>query len=141
MAIGPDRYASRGDTLLFIACVGLSIAALSLPDQWRDPLAQGLRQSVLAPFLFLQRQTELLAAARYRYDAVVAQRDSVAIAATFVPELRSENARLRGRPGRQRRRDRRSPWCGGAQGVAARAAGRVVSSAGAGRDGHRDVRP
>src|SRR2546425_9734374 len=69
MAIGTDRYASRGDTLLFVACVGLSIAALSLPDQWRDPLAQGLRQSVLAPFLFLQRQTELLAAARYRYDA------------------------------------------------------------------------
>jgi len=67
MAIGTDRYASRGDTLLFLACVGLSIAALSLPDQWRDPLAQGLRQSVLAPFLFLQRQTELLAAARYRY--------------------------------------------------------------------------
>ncbi len=85
MAIGTDRYASRGDTLLFILCVGLSIAALSLPDQWRDPLAQGLRQSVLAPFLFLQRQTELLAAARYRYDAVVAQRDSVALAATFIP--------------------------------------------------------
>src|SRR3989442_3229325 len=96
MAIGTDRYASRADTLLFIACVGLSIAALSLPPQWRDPLAQGLRQSVLAPFLFLQRQTELLAAARYRYDAVVAQRDSVALAATVLPELRSENARLRG---------------------------------------------
>src|SRR2546425_2694040 len=47
-------------------------------------------------FLFLQRQTELLAAARYRYDAVVAQRDSVALAATFLPELRSENTRLRG---------------------------------------------
>jgi rod shape-determining protein MreC len=95
MAIGTDRYASRADTLLFVACVGLSIAALSLPDQWRDPLAQALRQSVLAPFLFLQRQTELLAAARYRYDAVVAERDSVALAATFLPELRNENARLR----------------------------------------------
>src|SRR5213596_1265045 len=95
MAIGTDRYASRGDTLLSLACVGLSIAALSLPPQWRDPLAQALRQSVLAPFLFLQRQTELLAAARYRYDAVVAQRDSAALAATFLPELRSENTRLR----------------------------------------------
>src|SRR5256885_8294869 len=95
MAIGTDRYATRADTLLFIACVALSVAALSLPDQWRDPLAQGLRQSVLAPFLFLQRQTELLAAARYRYDGVVAQRDSVALAATFLPELRSENNRLR----------------------------------------------
>src|SRR5438876_3294946 len=99
MLIGTDRYASRADTLLFIAFVALSIAALSLPDQWRDPLAQGLRQSVLAPFLFLQRQTELLAAARYRYDAVVAQRDSMALAATFLPELRSENARFRNRPG------------------------------------------
>ena len=95
MAIGTDRYASRADTLLFIACVALSVAALSLPEQWRDPLAQGLRQSVLAPFLFLQRQTELLAAARARYDGVVAQRDSTALAATFLPELRSENARLR----------------------------------------------
>lgn len=96
MAIGTDRYASRGDTLLFIFCVGLSIAALSLPDQWRDPLAQGLQQSVLAPFIFLQRQTELLAAARSRYDHVVEQRDSLALAAAFLPELRSENTRLRG---------------------------------------------
>ena len=96
MAIGTDRYASRADTLLFIACLGLSIAALSLPPQWRDQLAQGLQQSVLAPFIFLQRQTELLAAARTRYDNVVAQRDSAALAAAFLPELRSENSRLRG---------------------------------------------
>src|SRR5436309_15247482 len=95
MAIGPDRYASRGDTLLFIACVVLSIAALSLPDQWRDPLAQVLRQSVLAPLLFLHRQTELLAAARYPSDGVGAPRDSVALAATFRPALRGEYARLR----------------------------------------------
>ena len=96
MAIGTDRYASRGDTLLFLACVGLSIAALSLPAQWRDPLAHGLQQSVLAPFIFLQRQTELLTAARTRYDHVVAQRDSTSLAAAFLPELRNENNRLRG---------------------------------------------
>ena len=95
MAIGTDRYASRADTLLFLACVGLSIAALSLPPQWREPLANGLQQSVLAPFIFLQRQTELLTAARLRYDNVVTQRDSAALAAAFLPELRSENARLR----------------------------------------------
>ena len=95
MAIGTDRYASRADTLLFLACVGLSIAALSLPPQWREPLANGLQQSVLAPFIFLQRQTELLTAARLRYDNVVLQRDSAALAAAFLPELRNENARLR----------------------------------------------
>src|SRR3954464_3385963 len=95
MAIGTDRYASRADTLLFLACVGLSIAALSLPPQWREPLANGMQQRVLAPFILLQRQTELLTAARLRYDNVVTQRDSPSLAAAFLPELRNENARLR----------------------------------------------
>jgi len=95
MPLGADRYASRADTLLFLGCVGLSVAAMSLPDTWSDPIAQGLRQTVLAPFLALQQQTELLSAARAHYDAVVAQRDSAALAATFLPELRSENVRLR----------------------------------------------
>src|SRR2546422_21967 len=96
MALGADRYASRADTLLFVGCMLLSIAAMSLPDRWRDPLAKGLRQTVLAPFLWLQQQTGLLASSLSSYDGVVAQRDSAALAATFVPELRAENTRLRG---------------------------------------------
>lgn len=95
MALGADRYASRADTLIFLGCLGLSVAAMSIPDAWRNPIAQGLRQTILAPFLALQRQAGLLAAARARYDGVVAQRDSAALAATFLPELRSENVRLR----------------------------------------------
>ncbi len=95
MALGADRYASRGDTLVFLGCVLLSVAAMSLPERIRDPLARDLRQTVLAPFLALQQQTELLSASLERYDAVVAQRDSAALAATFLPELRGENARLR----------------------------------------------
>src|SRR2546426_347791 len=96
MALGADRYASRGDTFAFLGCVLLSVAAMSLPERVRDPLARGLRQTVLAPFLALQQQTELLSASLERYDAVVAQRDSAALAATFLPELRGENIRLRG---------------------------------------------
>ena len=96
MALGADRYASRADTLIFLGCVALSVAAMSIPDTMRDPIARGLRQTVLAPLLTLQQQTELLAASRARYDAVVAQRDSLALAATFLPELRTENQRLRG---------------------------------------------
>src|SRR5260370_41214457 len=96
MAFGADRYASRADTLIFVGCVLLSLAAMSLPARLRDPLTHALRQTVLAPFLALQQQTELLSASLQRYDAVVAQRDSAALSATFVPELRSENARLRG---------------------------------------------
>ncbi len=95
MALGADRYASRGDTFAFLGCVLLSVAAMSLPERIRDPLARGLRQTVLAPFLTLQQQTELLSASLARYDAVVAQRDSAALAATFLPELRGENTRLR----------------------------------------------
>src|SRR5260370_443276 len=96
MALGADRYASRADALVFIACVVLSVAAMGLPDSWRQPIARGLRASVLAPFLYLQQQSEELRTSRARYDQVVAQRDSTALAAGFVPELRSENARLRG---------------------------------------------
>src|SRR5881397_2936123 len=84
------------DTLVFMGCVVLSVASMSLPDRLRDPFARALRQTVLAPLLALQQQTELLSASLARYDAVVAQRDSAALAATFLPELRNENARLRG---------------------------------------------
>src|SRR6267143_3062119 len=95
MALGADRYASRADTLVFVGCVLLSLAAMSLPTRWRDPLARSLRQTVLAPLLALQRETELVSASLSRYDALVAARDSAALAATFLPELRNENARLR----------------------------------------------
>jgi rod shape-determining protein MreC len=96
MALGADRYASRADALVFIVCVVLSVATMTLPDTWRQPIARGLRATVLAPFLYLQQQSEELRTSRARYDQVVAQRDSTALAAGFVPELRNENARLRG---------------------------------------------
>jgi rod shape-determining protein MreC len=68
---------------------------MGLPDRVRDPFARALRQTVLAPLLTLQAQSELLSASLSRYQAVVAQRDSASLAATFLPELRSENTRLR----------------------------------------------
>ena len=95
MGLGADRYTSRAGTLLFVGCVALSFAAMSLPDRVRDPLARLLRQTVLAPLLALQEQSQLLAASLSRYETVVAERDSAALSATFLPELRSENARLR----------------------------------------------
>ena len=95
MAHRADSYGSRADTVVFLGCVLLSLAAMTLPEGVRDPLARVLRQTVLAPLLALEQQTARLSASLARYDAVVAERDSVALAATFVPELRSENARLR----------------------------------------------
>src|SRR3989441_1911255 len=95
MALGADRYTSRVDTLVFLGCLGLSLAAMSLPPAWRDPVASAMRQTILAPFLELQRESELLRTSRSRFDAITAQRDSTALAATFLPELRAENQRLR----------------------------------------------
>src|SRR6059058_521010 len=96
MALGADRYASRADTLVLLGCLGLSLAAMRLPPAWRDPVASAMRQTILAPFLELQRESELLRTSRSRFDAITAQRDSTALAATFLPELRAENQRLRG---------------------------------------------
>src|SRR5256885_11276672 len=96
MALGADRYTSRVDTLVFLGCLGLSLTAMSLPPAWRDPIASVMRQTILAPLLQLQRESELLRTSRSRFDAITAQRDSTALAATFLPELRAENQRLRG---------------------------------------------
>jgi rod shape-determining protein MreC len=95
MALGADRYATRGDTLVFLSALALSLVAMSLPDTARDPVASGLRRTVLWPFLQLQRQSEELRTSRGRFAEVEAQRDSATLAVTFMSELRAENARLR----------------------------------------------
>src|ERR1051325_2402914 len=95
MALGADRYASRADPLVFLGCVLLSGAAMSLPARLRDPLAQALRQTVLAPFLSLQQQIERLSASLARYDAVVARRDPGPLFPTFPPGWRGKSPRLR----------------------------------------------
>src|SRR2546427_3913787 len=53
---------------------------------FRSPLARVLRQTVLAPLLTLQEQSQLLAASLSRYETVVAERDSAALSATFRSE-------------------------------------------------------
>lgn len=95
MALGADRYATRGDTFILLCCVALSLVAMSLPDQVRVPVASGLRRTVLWPLLQLQSQSEQLRTSRARFSEVVAERDSASLAATFLGELQAENARLR----------------------------------------------
>jgi rod shape-determining protein MreC len=96
MALEADRFGSRADTLLFLACVSLSLVAMALPVAWRDPIAGLLRRSVLAPFLALQEQSTQFQTSRARFIELERQRDSAALAATFLPALRAENERLRG---------------------------------------------
>lgn len=90
-----DRSYTRRDTWLFLACIGLCVIALSGPAAWGHSVSAALRDSVLAPLVWLQRQAEQGRETRASLDAVTAQRDSAAFAAQFVPALRAENVRLR----------------------------------------------
>jgi rod shape-determining protein MreC len=95
MPLGSERTASRRDTLLFLGCLALSIAARSVPQDFADRIAVGFRDTLLKPFLALQNQSEMIKSSQTRYSAVVAERDSFAMAADSVVPLRMENEQLR----------------------------------------------
>jgi cell shape-determining protein MreC len=95
MPLGSERTASRRDTLLFLGCLALSIAARSVPQAFADQIAVGFRDTLLKPFLALQNQSEMIKSSQTRYSAVVAERDSFAMAADSVVPLRMENEQLR----------------------------------------------
>jgi len=89
------RASNRLDRVALAACAALSIVALALPAQVRDPIASSLRRSVVAPLLVLQERSELSRRAFLAHDAVVAARDSVSLRAMKLVPLEEENARLR----------------------------------------------
>lgn len=98
-----DRSYSRRDTVLFVACLALSVAALFFPEQWTVAFAGGLRATVLRPFVWLQERAEEGKTSRARLRAVTAERDSAAYVAQFLPSLTAENERLRHTLGLSRR--------------------------------------
>ena len=95
MPIGAERYGSRADAIAFLACLVLSLTALALPEALRRPIAGALRTTVLAPVLAVERQAVTAREQRQNTVRLRAERDSFALAAAFVPELRAENAQLR----------------------------------------------
>ena len=95
MALGADRYATRGDTFVFVVTLALSLVAMSLPPTTRDPIASSLRRTVLWPFLQLQSRSEQVRMSRAAFTEVEAQRDSATLAAGQLSEIRAENNRLR----------------------------------------------
>jgi cell shape-determining protein MreC len=95
MASASDRSYTRRDTVMFLVCLGLSIVAVFSPERWGYGVAGALRQSVLAPLVWLQERAEEGKTARLRLRAVTAQRDSIAYVVQFLPSLRAENERLR----------------------------------------------
>jgi rod shape-determining protein MreC len=90
-----ERFASRWDTLAFVACVGLALVARALPERVQEAVAAGVRRTLLAPFLQVERQTSQLRAAYRESEAFLAERDSAALRAIRAEGLAEENRRLR----------------------------------------------
>jgi rod shape-determining protein MreC len=103
MLVSSDRPFSRRDTILFFACVGLSLAALFAPARLTLALSAGLRNTVLSPLVWLQTRAEEGRTSRARLRAITAERDSAAFMAQGLAALTAENERLRGLLGLSRR--------------------------------------
>jgi rod shape-determining protein MreC len=95
MAFAPDRSTHRRDTLSFVLCVVLSVTALFIPQAWGDSITTAVRRTVLVPAIWLQQAAEQGRTSRARFLAVVAERDSAALAARSLNSLMAENGQLR----------------------------------------------
>lgn len=90
-----SRLDSRFDTALFAACLFLAIVVHGLPDRLREPLARGMRQTVLVPLVALQHNAGLSRAAWLSHESIARAEDSVSLQGMRNLALESENERLR----------------------------------------------
>ena len=89
------RLSSRIDFLLFIGCVIVSLVTLVLPLQMREPLAEVLRRSVVAPLVNLQSNAERWHTAWQLSEERTARLDSAVVRGFNAVALQTENDQLR----------------------------------------------
>lgn len=89
------RFSSRVDAVILGACIFLSFVVLVLPRSAREPVAQVLRRSIVAPLVGLQRGAEQWRAAWLSREREALVRDTLAMRAFAVPALETENSQLR----------------------------------------------
>jgi rod shape-determining protein MreC len=89
------RSSSRLDTGLLLACGLLAVIAIVLPDRLREPVATGIRRSLLAPLIAVQQRTESMRAAVGARDGALQASADVTERAVAAPALLDENASLR----------------------------------------------
>ena len=93
MAFAADRATHR-DTISFGVCAVLSGAALFFPGAGSS-ITSVIRRTVLVPAIWLQEAAEQGRTSRSRFLAVVAERDSSALAARSLQTVLTENHQLR----------------------------------------------
>ncbi|HYC52772.1 MAG TPA: hypothetical protein VEB19_16785, partial [Gemmatimonadaceae bacterium] len=92
---GAARFGSRLDTIVFAGCVILALVASALPTQMREPVESGLRRSIVAPLVGLQRSAERWRSAWLESERKTIERDSLALQVFQGHALAVENERLR----------------------------------------------
>lgn len=90
-----DRSTFPRDTVLFLVCVTLSVAALLAPAAVTLALANSIRDTALRPLVWLQGRAEEGRTSRARLQTAVDQRDSAVMIGRMVPALQQENENLR----------------------------------------------
>jgi rod shape-determining protein MreC len=90
-----EPYSSRRDTVTFVVCLLLAVAARMAPLTYAEAIASSIRNTILFPFLRLQEETEQLQIRRVQFDEIAARADSAAAIAGQLQGLEQENARLR----------------------------------------------
>jgi rod shape-determining protein MreC len=89
------RLGNRIDAGLLIACVALSLIAIVLRDEDREPIASALRRTIVAPLVGLQRGAERWRVAYVTNDQRQMQVDSVVMRTMNAQALQAENEQLR----------------------------------------------
>ncbi len=89
------RIGGRADAGLLVGCIILSLIALVLKDEDREPIASALRRSIVAPLVGLQRGAERWRTAWVMSDERQLAQDSVAVRGINTQALFVENKQLR----------------------------------------------
>ena len=89
------RLGSRIDAGLLAACVALSLVAVILPGPNREPIASGLRRTLVAPLVSLQSGAERWRSAWVSSEQRRISADSIAMRAVKAQALQLENDQLR----------------------------------------------
>ncbi|MDQ2930732.1 MAG: rod shape-determining protein MreC [Gemmatimonadota bacterium] len=89
------RAYSRRDTVLFVSCIVVALAAIQLPERVRDPFASVLRRTILAPLVSLQGDAEESRRSWLTREVREAQRDSIALRSMSLDASLADNDRLR----------------------------------------------
>jgi rod shape-determining protein MreC len=89
------RSGTRADIAVLALCIVLSVLAMALPAEAREPIAGSLRRSLMAPLVTVQRGATQWRQAWLESQTLALGRDTLAAAADEANALRLENARLR----------------------------------------------